>query len=318
MRHTAVLARVGCLGLLVWTALPGQDLPLTTLKQTGLFALPSNPSRISGIASAGGTVWFLLQNGAWTELLATDVAGGNQTQFALHPPAKKSALLTGAICANADGRIAVGRPEGTVEIYQRGGALLETIAAPASKCVLDQGLWVWSGTAVDFLNGTHVESHFDLPQLPKYAQVNLLGLADRRLGLLDSTEAVFYTLNQQTGNWMRHPLAAPEFQVIRNLRAQQEGAGPVPVSFFMSPSVAGGEFYVLSNPTNRKQGAKILRFDVQGNLRARYLCPLPTSVAPPTETNPNGYLTPFSVVVMDRTLLLISWSQKVVASYGLD
>ena len=90
------------------------------------------------------------------------------------------------------------------------------------------------------------------------------------------------------------------------------------VPFIMSPSVAGDEFYVLSNPTNRKQGAKILRFDSQGNLRARYLCPLPNSVAPPTGTNPNGYLTPFSVVVMDRTLLLISWSQKVVASYSLD
>ena len=157
-----------------------QDVPVTTLKQTGLFALPSNPSRISGVTSAAGTLWFLLQNGNWNELLATDVAGGNPTQFALQPPAKKGSLLTGAICANADGRIAVGRLEGTVEIYQRGGALLETIPALAYKCVLDQGLWVWSGTGVDFLNDARVESHFAPPQLPKYAHVDLLRSADRR------------------------------------------------------------------------------------------------------------------------------------------
>ena len=314
MRYTALVRRVGCLSLLLWTALSGQDVPVTTLKQTGLFALPSNPSRISGVAAAGGFLWFLLQNGAWTELLATDVAGGNPTQFALQPPAKKSAPLTGAICANADGRIAVGHGEGTVEIYQRGGALLETIPVPSSKCVLDQGLWVWSGTGVNLINGTRIQSHFAPPQLPQYAHVDLLRSGDRHLGLLDSTEGIFYTLDQQTGNWTRHPLAAPEFQWIRNLPAQE---GMV-VPFFMSPSVAGEEFYVLSSPTNRKQGAKVLRFDFQGNLLARYLCPLPTSVAPPTGTNPDGYLTPTHVLVMDRTLLLISSPQKIAASYNLD
>ena len=313
MRHTALVRRVGCLSLLLWTATFGQDVPVTTLKQIGLFALPSNPSRISGVASAGGVLWFLLRNGNWSELLATDVAGGNPTQFAIQPSAKKGSSLTGGICASADGRIAVGR-EGAVEIYQRGGALLETIPVPAYDCVLDQELRVRSGTGVDFLNGARVESHFAAPQLPKFSQVNLLELTDRRVGLLDSTEGVFYTLDQQTGNWLRHPLAAPEFQAIRSLPAHEEGA----VTFVMSPRVAGEEFYVLSNPTYRKQGAKVLRFDFQGHLRARYLCPLPTSVAPPTGTNPNGYLTPFSVVVMDRTLLLISWSQKVVASYSLD
>lgn len=313
MHHPALVRRVGCLSLLLWTALFGQDVPVTTLKQTGLFALPSNPSRISGITSGGGVLWFLLQNGTWSELLATDVAGGNPTQFAIQPPAKKGSFITGAICASADGRIAVVR-EGAVEIYQRGGALLETIPIPASNCLLDQGLWVWSGTGVDFLNNTRFESHYAPPQLPKYAPIDLLRAADRPIGLLDSTEGVLYTLDQQTGNWMRHPLAAPEFQWIRNLPAQEGVVTP----FFMSPSIAGGEFYVLSSPINRKQGAKILRFDFQGNLRARYLCPLPTSVALPTVTNPNGYLSPTSVVVMDRTLLLISWPQKVVASYTLD
>jgi hypothetical protein len=315
VRHTALVRRVGCLSLVLWTALSGQDVPVTTLKQTGLFALPNNPSRISGIASGGGVLWFLVRNGNWSELLATDVAGGNPTQFAVQPPAKNGSSLTGAICASPDGRIAVGR-DGSVEVYQRGGALLETIPVPAYNCVLDQELRVTSGTGVDFLNAAGVEAHVALPQLPKYAQVNLLGLADRRLGLLDSFEGVLYTLDQQTGNWMHHSLAAPEFQAIRNLRAQGEEILPIP--FVMSPSVAGGEFYVLSNPTNRKQGAKILRFDSQGNLLARYRCPLPTSVAPPTGTNPNGYLIPSSVVVMDRTLLLVSSPQKVVASYSLD
>ncbi len=308
MRHAALVACVCS----VWTALFAQDVPVTTLKQTGWFALPGNPSRISGITSGGGALWFLLQNGNWSELLATDVAGGNPTQFAI-PPSKKGSLLTGAICASADGRIAVGR-EDTVDIYQRGGALLETIPVPAYNCVLDQELRVRSGTVVNFHDGADVDEQFALPQLPKYAQVNLVGLADRRLGLLESTEGTLYALDRQTGNWTRYPLAAPEFQTIRNLRPLELGA----LSFFMSPSAAGGEFYVLSNPTNRKQGAKILRFDGQGNLLARYLCPLPASVAPPTATNPDGYLTPFSVVVMDRTLLLISWSQKVVASYRLD
>ena len=314
MRHTAVLARVGCLSLFVWTALSAQEAPVTTLKQTGFFALLSNPSRISAVAAGGGTLWFLLQSGAWSELLATDIAGGNPTQFALQPPAKKSALLTGAICASADGRIAVGHGEGTVEIYQRGGALLDTIAASASKCVLAQGLWVWSGTGVDFLNDARVESHFAPPQLSQYAHLDLLQSADRPIGLLDSSEGVLYTLDQQTGDWMSHPLTAPEFQAMRNLPALKEGA----TTLFMSPSVAGGDFYVLSNPTNRKQGAKILRFDFQGNLLARYLCPLPTSVAPPTGTNPDGYLTPTHVLVMDRTLLLISSPQKIAASYHLD
>jgi len=313
VHRTALVRRVGCLSLLLWTALSGQDVPVTTLKQTGLFALPSNPSRISGIASGGGVLWFLLRNSNWPELLATDVASGNSTQFAIQPPTKKSGSLTGAICASADGRIAVGR-EGTVEIYQRGGALLETIPIPAYNCALQQELLVRSGTGVDILNGARVESHFDLPQLPKYAQVNLLELANRHVGLLESAEGVLYTLDQQTGNWMRHPLAAPEFQAIRNLPAQ-EG---VVIPLFMSPSVSGREFYVLSSPINRKQGAKVLRFDFQGNLKARYLCPLPTSVAPPTGTNPNGYLLPSSVVVMDRTLLLISSFQKIVASYTLD
>ena len=305
--------RVGCLSLLVWTALLGQDVPVTTLKQTGSFALPNNPSQISGVVAAGSTLWFLLRNGAWTELLATDVAGGSPTQFAIQPPAKKGSFLTGAMCASADGRIAVVR-DGTIEIYQRGGALLETIPVPAYNCVLDRQLRVRSGTGVDFLNGARVESHFGAPEIPKSSQVNILELADRRLSLLDSTEAVFYSLDQQTGNWTRHPLTAPEFQWIRNIPPPAEGAAPL----LISPSVAGGEFYVLSSPINRKQGAKILRFDSQGNLLARYLCPLPTSVAPPTGTNPDGYLLPSNVVVMDRTLLLISSRQKVVASYKLD
>jgi hypothetical protein len=121
-------------------------------------------------------------------------------------------------------------------------------------------------------------------------------------------------VDQQTGNWLRHPLDASEFQPLRRLPKMEDGAMP----FVMSPTVAGGEFYVLVNGINRRVGARVLRFDSQGNLRARYLCPLPTSVASPTGTNPDGVLLPTSVVVMDRTLLLISWSQKVVASYSLD
>ncbi len=298
--------RACCLGLLLWTALSAQDVPLTTLKQTGLFALPSNPSRIGGVASAGGVLWFLLQNGNWSELLATDVAGGNPTQFAIQPPANKSDFLTGAFCASADGRIAVGRGQATVEIYQRGGALLETVPHQASNCVLDQGLWAWSGTGADYLNGGRIDLHIPPPDLPKYAHVDLLGLADQRVGLLDSTEGVLYTLDQKTGNWLRHPLAAPEFQATRNLPPIEEGAIP----FFTSPRVAGGEFYALANHTNRKLGAKILRFDAQGDLKARYLCLLPTSVAPPTGTNPNGYLSPTAIMVMDRTVLLISQASK--------
>ena len=316
MRHTAVVTRVGCLGLSLWTALSGQDVPVTTLKQTGLFALPSDPSRIARISSAGGVLWFLLQNGNWSELLSTDVAGGNPIQFAIQPPAKRVAFPVSAICASADGRIAVARPEGTVEVYQRGGALIETVSLPhpASNCVLDQGLWVWSATGAGFLNGGRVDVSIPPPQLPKFAQVDLLGLTDHRVGLLESMKGVFYTLDQQTGNWMPRPLDAPEFQANRKLPAQEDGGA----TLVMNPSVAGGEFYVLSNPTNRKQGAKILRFDAQGNLRARYLCPLPTSAVPPTGTNPNGYLVPTSMVVMDRTLLLISQLQKVIASYSLD
>jgi hypothetical protein len=210
----------------------------------------------------------------------------------------------------------VGRAEGTVEIYSRGGDLVETIPfkQQGSSCVFDQDLWVWSRTGMDAVNGTRAGLHIAPPDLPKFAQVDLLGLAEHRVGLLESGEGVLYMPDQQTGNWLRHPLAAPEFQAIRNMPAQENTVTPV----VMSPSVAGGEFYVLSNPTNRRQGAKVLRFDSQGNLRARYLCPLPTSVAPPTATNPNGYLSPTSIVVTDRTLLLISWSQKVVASYSLN
>jgi len=278
--------------------------------------LPSNPSRISRIASGGGVLWFLVVNGNWSELLATDVAGGNPNQFAIRPPTKGVPFPTNAICASTDGRIAVGRAEGTVEIYSRGGDLVETIPFKqrGSSCVFDQDLWVWSRTGMDAVNGARAGLHIAPPDLPKFAQVDLLGLTDHRVGLLESGEGVLYTLDQQTGNWLRHPLAAPEFQAIRNMPVQENTVTPV----VMSPSVAGGEFYVLSNPTNRRQGAKVLRFDSQGNLRARYLCPLPMSVAPPTVTNPNGYLSPTSIVVADRTLLLISWSQKVVASYSLN
>jgi hypothetical protein len=301
--------------LLFSPPLHGQDVPVTTLKQTGSFTLPSNPSRISRIAFGAGVLWFLVANGNWSELLATDVAGGNPNQFAIQPPSKGT-YPTNAICASADGRIAVGREDGTLEIYSRFGELMETIPfkQQGSSCVFDQDLWVWSTTGIDAVNGARAGLHIAPPDLPKYPQVDLLGLPDHRVGLLESGEGVLYMLDQQTGNWLRHPLAAPEFQAIRNMPVEEDAVTP----FFMSPSVAGGEFNVLSNPINRKQGAKVLRFDSQGNLRARYLCPLPTSVAPPTSTNPNGYLFPTSIVVSDRTLLLISWFQKVVASYSLD
>jgi hypothetical protein len=304
------------LALLLWPVLYGQDVPITTLKQIGSFTLPNNPTRISRIASGGGVLWFLLTNGNWSELLATDVAGGNPNQFAVRPPTKRSPSPINAICASGDGRIAVGRADGTLEIYSRLGDVTETIAFDqhGASCVLDQNLWVRSATGIDVASGARSGFHIELPNLPKYAQVDLLGLADHAIGFLESTEGVFYMLSQQTGDWLRHPLNAPEFQVIRRMPAQENAWSPV----VMSPSVVGGEFYVLSNPTNRKQGAKVLRFDSQGNLRARYLCPLPTSVAAPTGLNPNGYLFPTSMVVMDRTLLLISGSQRVVASYSLD
>jgi len=309
--------RLCVLALLLWPVLYGQDVPVTTLKQTGLFALPSDPSRIARVSSAGGVLWFLLQNGNWSELLSTDMAGGNPTQFAIQPPAKRVAFPVSAICASRDGRIAVVRAEGTVEIYQPGGALLETVPLPhpVSNCVLDHGLWVWSKTGADFLTGGRVDLSIPQPQLPKFGYVDLLGLADHGVGLLESMKGVFYTLDQQAGNWIPHPLDAPEFQAIRKLPVQEDGTT---VPFVMSPSVAGGEFYALANHTNRKIGARILRFDVQGNLKARYLCPLPTSVVPPTGMNPNGYLSPNIVVVMDRVMLLISQSQKVVASYSLE
>ena len=91
--------------------------------------------------------------------------------------------------------------------------------------------------------------------------------------------------------------------------------GAVPL--FISPVANGGDFYALSNGVDRKTGAIVLRFDSQGTLRARYRCPLPTSVVPGTVTNPKGYLSPVSMVVTDSALLLISWSQKAVAAYGI-
>src|SRR6202035_4427031 len=100
---------------MIWPALRGQDVPVTTLKQTGLFTLPSNPSRISRVASGGGVLWFLVTNSNWSELLATDVAGGNPNQFALTLPIKRVSSGVYAICASGDGRIAVWRTEG-VEI----------------------------------------------------------------------------------------------------------------------------------------------------------------------------------------------------------
>ena len=156
--------------------------------------------------------------------------------------------------------------------------------------------------------------HVTLPDLPKYAHGDLLALQDHQVGFLESTEGVLYVLDQQTATWSRHPLAAPEFQTIRQMPAQENTAIP----FFSSPSVLGDEFFAISNGTNRKLGAKVLRFDSQGTLRARYLCPLPASVTQPTGTNPNGYLSPSTVVVVDRTLLLISTFQKVVAVYSLE
>jgi hypothetical protein len=183
-----------------------------------------------------------------------------------------------------------------------------------SSCVFDQDLWVWSSSGLDAVSGARAGLHIASPDLPKYAQVDLLGLTDHRLGFIESIKGVLYMLDQQTGNWLRHPLAAPEFQANRNLPVQEDTVTP----FVMSPSVAGGEFYVLSNPININQGAKVLRFDSEGKLRARYLCPLPTSVAPPTAVNPNGHLSPTTIVVTDRGLLLISSSQKVVASYSLN
>jgi hypothetical protein len=153
------------------------------------------------------------------------------------------------------------------------------------------------------------------PDMPKYAQVDRLELADHSVGLLESKEGVWYLLDQRTGTWSRHSLAAPEFQAIRNMPVQDEH---VTTPFFTSPSSGDRDFYVLSSPIRRKEGAKVLRFDSQGNLLARYLCPLPISVAPPAAMNPDGYLVPTSIAVMDRTLLLIAPFQKVVASYRLD
>jgi hypothetical protein len=300
---------------MIWPALRSQDVPVTTLKQTGLFTLPSNPSRISRVASGGGILWFLVTNSNWSELLATDVAGGNPNQFAFGLPIKRVSSGVNAICASADGRIAVWRTEG-VEIYSRAGVLAETIPfdQPGSKYSFDEDLWVWSRAGLDALSGAQTGLHIALPDLPKYAQVDLLKFKDRRLGFLESTEAALYMADQQTGNWLRHRLDAPEFQQLRRLPPIEDGAMP----FIMSPSVAGGEFYVLVNGINRNVGARVLRFDSQGNIRARYLCPLPTSVASPTATNPDGVLSPVTMVVMDRTLLLISSSQKAVASYSLE
>jgi hypothetical protein len=318
VRHTASLTGVCCLNLVIWPALRGQDVPVTTLKQTGLFTLPSNPSRISRIVSSGGALWFLVENGNWSELLSTNVAGGNPHQFAIQPLTRRVPFPVSAICANPDGSIAVGRGIGTFEIYSRVGDLMDTIPfePQASKCVFDRDLWVWSRTGMDQIKGTHAGTHVaPPPDMPKYAGVDLLELADHSVGLLESKEGVWYLLDQRTGTWSRHWLAAPEFQTIRNMPVQDEYT-TIPV--FISPRAGAKDFYVLSSPIRRREGAKVLRFDSQGNLLARYLCPLPTSVAPPAAMNPDGYLVPESIVVMDRVLLLLSPFQKAVASYSLE
>jgi hypothetical protein len=316
VRPTVLLARVCCLILSIRPALYGQDVPVTTLKQVGLFTLPSNPSRLSRIASGGSVLWFLVENGNWSELLATDAAGGNPHQFAIRPPTKRVPFPVTAICANPDGRIAVGRGEGMFEIYSRVGDLMETIPFEhqGSKCTFNRDLWIWSRTGLESIKGVRAGTHIAPPDTPKYAPVDLLELTDHSVGLLEPKDGVWYLLDQRTGTWSRRPLAAPEFQTIRNMPVQDEH---VTVPFFISPRSGDGDFYVLSTPIRRKEGAKVLRFDSQGNLLARYLCPMPTSVVPPSAMNPDGYLVPESIAVMGPTLLLISPFQKVVASYGL-
>jgi hypothetical protein len=269
------------------------------------------------MASNGGILWFSVESPNWNELLVTGAAGENPYQFALRAPPERQPFSVTAVCASSDGRVAVGRWKGTIEIYARGGELIETLplAENASECSFDQDLWVWSKAGLDSVSGPHAGLHADPPVLPKYRYVSLLALADHHVGLVESTEAVLYTLDQPTRTWERHPLAAPEFQAIRELPKQEDGAS---VPFFTGPTADAGDFYALSNGTNRKRGAVVLRFDGQGTLRARYLCPLPTGVAPPTATNPAGYLAPSGVAVAGRTLLLISSYQKAVVSYGIE
>jgi hypothetical protein len=162
-------------------------------------------------------------NGNWSELLATDIAGVNPNEFAIRPPTKGLPFPTNAICASADGRIAVGRAESTFEIYSRAGELMRTIPVQqkGSQCGFGQTLWSWSRSGLDAIEGASVGLHIEPPLLPKYpSKIDVLELGDHSLSLLESTEAVLYVLDQQTGKWQRRPLDAPEFQVFRNLPAR--------------------------------------------------------------------------------------------------
>lgn len=292
-----------------------QDIPVTTLKQTGLFQLPADPSSINGVASGGGVLWFLLGNGNWNELLAMDAAGGNPNRFAVRPAEKRAYFPVRAMCANPDGNIAVARPGKTAEIYSRLGVLLKevTIPAEAFHCVYDQDLWVWSRTSLDAVDGPKAGTHFDPPPLPIGFQVELLALPDHRIGLVDSTEAGLYLPDPQH-NWQRHALMAPEIQGLNRPAPSEDSVMP----YFSGMGATPDEFYVQGNGYKPKIGAKILRFDAQGKLKGRYLCPLPTGLSPHTIANSEGYLGLTNVIVVGRTLLLISWSQKAVASYELN
>jgi hypothetical protein len=314
MHHRAWMIGAYSIALLFQSQLHGEDVPLTALKQKGLFTLPSNPSRIVRTTSGGGVVWFQVSTGFWNELIATDSAGGNPVQFALHPPSEKSRFPVQSICANAEGSVAVAG-DTTVDIYSRNGELKETVAlsSPGSDCLFDENLWIWSRKGLDSVSGPRAGLHIASPFPPKTALTNLVGFKDHRVGVVNLEEGILYILDLPSGEWARKALEAPEFQTIRGLPRDDNIHTPL----FDHPASSETGFFALSNPIDRKHGARILRFDSEGRLQARYLCPLPASVAPPTATNPNGYLQPTSVVVIDRTILLISWSQKAVEAYDL-
>jgi hypothetical protein len=248
-----------------------------------------------------------------------DAGGGNPNQFALQPSSKPRPYSVTALCASADGRVAAVRGENTIEIYSRAGELTRTIPIQRSgaPCIFDEEISFSSGNNLETVGGAQDRPAIAMPSLPKIPRVplvDLLSFSDHRIAVLETSEGMLHVLDRPSGRWFSTPIAAPEFAAVRRLPLPDYSAVPL----VMSPSVAGDDFFVLSNPTNRKLGAKVLRFDSHGTLRARYVCPLQMGFTPTTAGNPNGYFSPTSVVVIDRTLLLISFSQKAVAVYELN
>jgi hypothetical protein len=314
-------------GVLRWNESPRwssakEDAPvpdLTVLQPLGSFAITTDPAvRVLRFDANGGMLSFLLSSGPALELVKMNGAGLIQNSFAL---ASSGGSWVDHLCAGPDGRIAVQRSDGQMEIYSPDGVLMQTISTGRVQAACgfmdNHALFLnLKDNAIRAVEGPRTGSLFELPREHLWG-ASVLDLGNQTLAIVDLVDASIDFLDTQAGVWRSVQLSAPEIQQTQRPAPAADSVAPLLSSVALDES--SGDIFAALGAYNVNQGPIILRFSRQGVLLGRFRCVLPPKSANfKTKTNKDGHLSISGIAIVDQKLLLISTAQKQVVYYATN